>query len=86
MTSAGLGLGVAIRRQWPDGRHDLFGHTHDVEAAMGALGVQRRYWRRGPVRPTALHLVAVSEQAVKDHPTSGCRAASCPGYPMEESR
>ncbi|MDG4803694.1 hypothetical protein [Micromonospora sp. WMMD980] len=86
MTSAGLGLGVAVRLQWPDGRHDLFGHTHDVEAAIRALEGQRRYWRRGPVRPTALYLVAVSEQAVKDHPTSGCRSASCPGYPIGEIR
>ncbi|GAB3087192.1 hypothetical protein GCM10027186_55100 [Micromonospora schwarzwaldensis] len=79
-------MGVAVRREWPDGRHDLFGFTRNVEAAMRGLTGQRRYWQRSPLRPTATYLVAADEQVVRSHPVTGCRAKSCPGYLVGEGR
>lgn len=84
VTPAGT-IGFGVRRVWPDGSHDLFGFTEDVEAAMKNLDRDRAFWRRGPRRPAAVYLVATSAADVDRHPTSGCLSASCPNIQMRGS-
>ncbi|WP_328340534.1 hypothetical protein [Micromonospora sp. NBC_00421] len=80
---AGVGAGVdlwgyAIRREWSDGAHDLFGFTPRAGVALRRLDRDRGYWRGGPVRPTAVLLVTASAGDVVSHPVRGCRKLSCP--------
>ncbi|MEV6803002.1 hypothetical protein AB0M91_32360 [Micromonospora rifamycinica] len=70
--------GYAIRREWPDGAHDLFGFTPRADVALRRLDRDRGYWRGGPVRPTAVLLVTASADEVVAHPVRGCRKSSCP--------
>ena len=78
---AAYSWGYAVRREWPDGHHDLFGFTPDTETAERRLDRDRSYWRGGPVRPTAVYLVATNAVAVDRHPVDGCRNSSCPNSP-----
>ncbi|QKW13411.1 hypothetical protein [Verrucosispora sp. NA02020] len=73
--------GYAIRRQWPDGSHDLFGFTPDPQTAAHRLTRDRSYWRTGPIRPTAVYLVPTNDATVHHHPVTGCRHHSCPDNP-----
>lgn len=70
--------GYAIRREWPDGSHDLFGFVPDKEKAERSLARDRSFWRDGPVRPVAVYLVPASAADVDRHPVDGCRASWCP--------
>ncbi len=70
--------GYAVRREWPDGAHDLFGFTPDAQTAQRRLDRDQGYWRGGPVRPAAVYLVAASAADVDRHPVDGCRDAGCP--------
>ncbi|MFJ6200138.1 hypothetical protein [Micromonospora sp. NPDC092111] len=78
--------GYAIRREWPDGAHDLFGFTPRADVALRRLDRDRGYWRTGPVRPTAVYLVAVNAADVAAHPVRGCRRSSCPDAPQRGQR
>ncbi|WP_152748217.1 hypothetical protein [Micromonospora sp. RV43] len=78
VTSDEFAWGYAIRRQWPHGAHDLFGFTPDAATARRRLDRDRRYWRRGPVRPAAVYLVAANAADVSRHPVDGCRRSCCP--------
>lgn len=69
--------GYAVRREWPDGTHDLFGFVARLEEAEERVARDRRYWRAGPVRPTAVYVVGASEGDVLRHPVDGCRSVWC---------
>lgn len=86
VTSAEYAWGYAIRREWPNGMHDLFGFTADQQAAERSLDHDQRYWRRGPIRPTAVYLVAANASDVNRHPMDGCRSTSCPDSPERGQR
>ncbi|MFI2270648.1 hypothetical protein [Micromonospora aurantiaca (nom. illeg.)] len=86
MTSDEFARGYVIRREWANGCHDLFGFTPDTQTAQRWLDRDQVYWRRGPVRPTAVYLVPANAADVSRHPTSGCRAVSCPGLVWGEGR
>ncbi|QOC94340.1 hypothetical protein [Micromonospora craniellae] len=73
--------GWAVRREWRDGRHDLFGFTADRHMADRAVARDRGFWRVGPVRPAAVYVVAANASAVVGHPVSGCCDSSCPDSP-----
>ena len=77
-TSTEFVWGYAIRREWGDGSHDLFGFTPDKDVAERCLARDRSYWHSGPVRPVAVYLVPVNAAAVDRHPVDGCRSSSCP--------
>ncbi|MEW2477489.1 hypothetical protein AB0875_27225 [Micromonospora gifhornensis] len=81
-TDAAYAWGYAVRREWPDGHHDLFGFTPDARTAERRLDRDRSYWRSGPVRPTAVYLVATNAVAAVD----GCRDSSCPNSPERGGR
>lgn len=78
VTPRELVWGYAIRREWPDGAHDLFGFTPDAETARRRLDRDQGYWRCGPVRPAAVYLVAANAADVSGHPVDGCRRSGCP--------
>ncbi|WP_084757054.1 hypothetical protein [Micromonospora cremea] len=78
MTSMEYAWGYAVRRQWPDDAHDLFGFTPQADLARRRLDRDRGYWRSGPIRPTAVYLVAANAADVSRHPVNGCRHSCCP--------
>ncbi|WKU03932.1 hypothetical protein [Micromonospora sp. HUAS LYJ1] len=78
--------GYALRREWPDGTHDLFGFTPRADVALRRLDRDRGYWRTGPVRPVAVYLVPVHAADVTTHPVRDCRKASCPDAPRRGRR
>ncbi|MEW2385586.1 hypothetical protein AB0873_26340 [Micromonospora sp. NPDC047707] len=86
VTSEEFAWGYAIRREWPDGAHDLFGFTADAAIAQRRLDRDRGFWRSGPVRPAAVYLVPVNAAVVRRHPVGGCRNSSCPDAPERGQR
>ncbi|MDG4807639.1 hypothetical protein O7634_12840 [Micromonospora sp. WMMD1120] len=86
MTSTEYAWGYAIRREWPDGTHDLFGFTADTDTATRQLNRDRSFWRSGPVRPTAVYLVPANAADVGAHPVDGCRRSGCPDSPKRGQR
>lgn len=74
-------FGYAIRREWPNGAHDLFGHAPDAATAQRRLNRDRAFWAGGPVRPAAVYLVPASAADVERHPVDGCRRSGCPDSP-----
>ncbi|MFI7025160.1 hypothetical protein ACIBMZ_20830 [Micromonospora sp. NPDC049900] len=70
--------GFAIRREWRNGSHDLFGFTPDKEVAERSLVRDKRYWLYGPVRPEAVFLLPVNAADVDRHPVDGCFGSLCP--------
>ncbi|MFG2059402.1 hypothetical protein ACGFI9_35865 [Micromonospora sp. NPDC048930] len=81
MTSEEFAWGYAIRREWPDGAHDLFGFTSNESEAERQLARDESYWSSGPVRPAAVYVVPANAADVNRHPVDGCRSASCPNSP-----
>ncbi|MEU3455261.1 hypothetical protein ABZ671_16945 [Micromonospora sp. NPDC006766] len=81
MTTSKYAWGYAVRREWSNGSHDLFGFTSDKGEAERSLTRDQSYWRRGPVRPVAVYVVAANASAVEQHAVDGCRSASCPDSP-----
>ena len=73
--------GYALRREWPDGTHDLFGLTPTADTAQRRLDRDRGHWRNGPVQPTAVYVGAANAADVKQHPVQGCRHSGCPNSP-----
>ncbi len=86
VTSSEYAWGYAIRREWPDGAHDLFGFTPDTDTAIRRLHCDRSFWRGGPVRPTAVYLVPANAADVDAHPVDGCRRSGCPDSPQRGQR
>jgi hypothetical protein len=71
--------GSAVRRDWPDGTHELVGFSVDEDGASRFLARDRRYWQRGPLRPTAWRVVVVSRRDFDLHGhRRDCRAPDCP--------
>jgi hypothetical protein len=69
----------AVRRDWPDGGHDYFRLSPTPRRAQDAIAPDRRYWRRGPVQPTAYRVVAISPNDFELHRgRNGCRSPDCP--------
>lgn len=85
-TSTEYAWGYAIRREWPDGTHDLFGFVADTDTAIRRLNRDRSFWRGGPVRPTAVYLVPANAADVGAHPVDGCRRSGCPDSPQRRQR
>ncbi|MEU5725036.1 hypothetical protein ABZ783_24880 [Micromonospora sp. NPDC047738] len=78
--------GYALRREWPDGRHDLFGFTPNAATAQRRLDRDERFWQPGPVRPVAVYIVPANAADVRQHPVDGCRSVSCPDSPERGGR
>ena len=71
--------GFAVRRDWPDGSHELVGFTESESRAERFIRRDREYWRRGPLRPLSWQIVVVSRRDFELHERRfGCRAPDCP--------
>lgn len=71
--------GLEVRRDWPDGTHDIVGwHTTTIKAERFARG-DREYWRRGPLRPRTWSVVVISRRDARLHgKRHDCRSPDCP--------
>jgi hypothetical protein len=73
------GTGFAVRRHWPDGIHEFFRLSATPKDAQNAAESDRRYWRRGPLRPTEYRVVAISRRDYDLHRRRhDCRSPDCP--------
>ncbi len=71
--------GVAVRRDWSDGSHDLFGWAPAGADLGAAIRADRKRWRRGLLRPSAYAVVSLSARDFVLHgERDGCRAPDCP--------
>jgi hypothetical protein len=72
-------IGFAIRRRWPDGSHDFIRLCVTPRAAQDAIEPDRRYWCRGPWRPTEYRVVAISRNDFDLHyRRHRCKSPGCP--------
>jgi hypothetical protein len=79
--------GFAVRRDWPDGTHDLVGFRTTALQAHRFAERDRRYWRWGPLRPRAWAVVVVSRRDFDLHAgRRDCRAPDCPAAPTPRRR
>jgi len=76
--AAELKWGYAIRREWPDGTHDLVGFSAREGRVRRRIRVDERFWRQGPVRPSRWLVVPLNGADVRRHDRSGCQHVSCP--------
>ena len=72
----------AVRRDWPDGSHDIFGLTVDRRRAATAALSLPTYWRRSTFRPVQ-SVVEISEREfelhrLRDRGRVRCMAPDCP--------
>lgn len=77
----------AVRRDWPDGSHELVRARVTEAEARQQLAGERVYWRRGPVRP-ALSVVPVSAREFRLHGLHRrlCYAPDCASAAAQVSR
>jgi hypothetical protein len=73
----------SVRRDWPDGTHELLTPRRGVDAARRALAADGRFWRRGPVRPR-LTIVSMTLAEFRSHAT-WCRSPACPTQELAAS-
>ena len=70
--------GVAARRDWPDGSHDLVHFCLTADEACRFIKADREYWHRGPAWPE-YSVVQVSARDFDLHQKRRlCRAPDCP--------
>jgi len=71
--------GYAVRRDWPDGTHELVGFRFLRIRAERFAQQDRAYWRRGPLRPYAYAVVVISRRDFRLHARRyDCRSPDCP--------
>ena len=69
----------AVRRDWPDGTHDIVGFRDTDQAVARFIRRDRAKWRRGPLRPVSWSPVQISAREVALHGRRHeCRAPDCP--------
>jgi hypothetical protein len=68
----------AVRRNWPDGSHEFVQPRGTLAHARSAVRADRRFWRRGPIRPL-LSVVEISLHDLDLHVRRHyCMAPDCP--------
>jgi len=71
--------GHAVRRDWPDGTHELVGFRCLRVRAERFAKQDQAYWRRGPLRPCAYAVVVISRRDFRLHAhRHDCRSPDCP--------
>lgn len=75
----GAAAGYAVRRDWPDGSHDLYGWRPSATAVQRRIKRTRASLRLGPWHYGTLTVVRVSRRDVRLHARRDlCRAPDCP--------
>jgi hypothetical protein len=70
--------GFAVRTEWPDGTHRLFGWQRGWHQAWRAVQRDKWYWRGG-LRPDAWSIVVVTRSDVHAHARRlWCTSTRCP--------
>ncbi len=76
----GWWTGWAVRRDWADGSHEFVGFRASERGAARFARRDGNYWRRGPWRPTAYAVVAMTRAGFRLHAqVQRCQDAGCPG-------
>jgi hypothetical protein len=71
--------GCAVRRDWPDGTHDLVAFRASPLRADEFIRRDRRYWRGAPLHPLTWTVVQVSRRDFDLHRGRlECRSPDCP--------
>jgi len=71
--------GFAVRRDWPDGSHDLVAFRGSAGQARRFARRDRAYWRRSPLRPLTHTVVVTSRRDVVLHAARHpCASPDCP--------
>lgn len=79
--------GFAVRREWPDGTHQLVGFSSRQAAMVRFIRRDRSFWRPGPLRPRSWEVVAVSRRDFVLHARRrDCRSPDCPRAGVDEFR
>ena len=77
-------LGWCVRRDWPDGSHDLFGWHPDRGRSVAAISADESRWATQAVRPG--HRVILFNQWSWWRHRDGCRNRGCPGGDADTGR
>jgi hypothetical protein len=59
-------VGYAVRVDWPDGTHLIFGWRRTWKAVCRLLLRNHRYWRPGPTRPHTWSVVSTTRSTAKN--------------------
>jgi len=79
--------GYAVRRDWPDGTHELVGFGFLRVRAERFAKQDQAYWRPGPLRPYAYAVVVVSRRDFRLHARRyDCRSLDCPSAATTQAR
>jgi hypothetical protein len=71
--------GFAVRREWPDGTHQLVGFSSRQAVMVRFIRRDRSFWRAGPLRPRSWEIVTVSRRDFALHAKRrDCRSPDCP--------
>ena len=71
--------GLAVRRDWPDGTHDIVGWRTTTRKAERFARGHREYWRPGPLRPRTWSVVVISRRDARLHgKRHDCSTPDCP--------
>ncbi len=77
--SGGNGAGLAVRREWPGGDHDIVHFGLSLDEMNRFIGRDVNYWQRGPIRPTRHAVVEISAHDFDLHrDRRPCYAPDCP--------
>jgi hypothetical protein len=77
--------GYAVRREWPDGTHQLVGFSARPAAMVRFIRRDRSYWRGGPGRPRLWGGGRGSPRDFDLHAKRrDCRSPDCPRAGIDE--
>lgn len=77
--------GVAVRRDWPDSSHDLFGWRRPGADLGPAMRADLIHWLRGPARPVYSSVRVSMRDFLLHGRRDTCRAPDCPTVDTEMS-
>ncbi|GAA1801425.1 hypothetical protein GCM10009682_24160 [Luedemannella flava] len=78
-------MGVAVRRDWPDGSHDLFGWRRTGSDLGAAMRADLVYWLRAPARPVYCVVTVSMRDFLLHGRRDVCRASDCPTAPARSA-
>ena len=73
----------AVRRDWPDGTHELCCPRRMVEQGYRMLAADLRYWQDAPIPPQQQMLVTLTFAEFRSHSAhAACSSLACPTWPV----